>query len=69
MFQFEIYMLRAVHALGCTRFFCSQMIFRISILNDSKLSMARWTSCLGKYSGTPIHGHLLNADTPLNSRQ
>ena len=42
MFQFEIYILRAAHALGCARSFCYQMIFRIAILNDSKteLSMA-----------------------------
>ena len=40
MFQFEIYTLRAAYALGCARSFCYQMIFRIAILNDSKLSMA-----------------------------
>ena len=44
--QFEFYILRAAHALGCARFFCYQMICRISILNDSNLSMARWTSCI-----------------------
>ena len=40
MFQFEIYILRAAHALGCARSFCYQMIFRIAILNDIKLSKA-----------------------------
>ena len=45
-FQFEIYILRAADALRCARLFCYQMICRISILNDSKSSKARWTSCI-----------------------
>ena len=44
--QFEIYILRAAHALGCARFFCYQVICRFFILNESELSMAKQTSCI-----------------------
>ena len=40
--QFEIYILRAAHALGCARFFCYQVICRFSILNESELVEHVW---------------------------